>query len=47
VALIEPDLVGLDQQLIDPFPLQTVAPSYLPRGLDRPPVISLMMNSDG
>jgi hypothetical protein len=28
VVLVEPDLVDLDQQLIDPFPLQTVAPSY-------------------
>jgi hypothetical protein len=31
VVLIEPDPVGLDQQLIDPFSLQSVAPSYLYR----------------
>jgi hypothetical protein len=31
VVLIEPDLVGLDQQTIDPFPLQSLAPSYLYR----------------
>jgi hypothetical protein len=42
-GLMAAALDGLDQSLIDPFPVQNAASSRLPRGLEYLPAISLMV----